>query len=275
MMSRICSPDHAEQRLKTGTISASMITVRLERVSVEFPIYDGNHRSLRHAFLKVTTGGRVAPGVGNRIVVQALQDVSFVLDEGDRVALIGHNGAGKTTLLRVLAGIYHPVSGTITSNGRIAPLFDVNLGMSPDATGWENIRIRALYLGMSTAEITQKIEEIAEFTELGQFLDMPLRTYSLGMQTRLAFAVSTAIEPEILLLDEGIGAGDASFIEKANRRLDDFVQRAGIMVLASHSMEINKRLCNKGIVMEHGRLQYFGPIDEAIAFYAGLIARGT
>ncbi len=201
------------------------------------------------------------------MTIQALTDVSFSLKEGDRVALIGHNGAGKTTLLRVLAGIYYPVSGTIVASGRIAPLFDVSLGMSPDSTGWENIRIRALYLGMSDAELARKIDEIAEFTELGPFLDMPLRTYSLGMQTRLAFAVSTAIEPEILLLDEGIGAGDAAFIEKANKRLDQFVDRAGIMVLASHSEALIERLCNKGIVMEHGRVRFIGSKDEAIAFY--------
>jgi ABC-2 type transport system ATP-binding protein/lipopolysaccharide transport system ATP-binding protein len=196
--------------------------------------------------------------------------VSFALKQGDRVALIGHNGAGKTTLLRVLAGIYRPVSGRIVSEGRIAPLFDISLGMNPDSTGWENIRIRALYLGMKTDEINRKIEAIAEFTELGQFLEMPLRTYSLGMQTRLAFAVSTAIDPEILLLDEGIGAGDAAFIEKATLRLDEFVERAGIMVLASHSMNLVERFCNKALVMEHGRVKFFGPAAEAMDFYGNL-----
>ncbi len=139
--------------------------------------------------------------------------------------------------------------------------------MSPDATGWENIRIRSLYLGMSDAELRKKIDEIAEFTELGAFLDMPLRTYSLGMQTRLAFAVSTSIDPEILLLDEGIGAGDAAFIEKANKRLDQFVERAGIMVLASHSEALVERLCNKGIVMEHGKVRFIGSKDEALQHY--------
>lgn len=245
-----------------------MTSVVLDNVSVSFPIYDGRHRSLRHAVMKATTGGRVAAGARNRVTIQALSEVSFALHEGDRVALIGHNGAGKTTLLRVLAGIYRPVTGTITTRGRIAPLFDVSLGMHPDATGWENIRIRALYLGMKSDEIARKLDDIAAFTELGPFLDMPLRTYSLGMHTRLAFAVSTAIEPEILLLDEGIGAGDAAFIEKANSRLDEFVRRAGVMVFASHASELVKRFCNKAIVMEHGKVQFFGPTDEALAFYA-------
>jgi len=214
----------------------------------------------------------VATGARNRVIVQALSEVSFSLGEGDRVALIGHNGAGKTTLLRVLAGIYRPVSGRVTTKGRIAPLFDVSLGMSPDSTGWENIRIRALYLGMKSDELAAKLDDIAAFTELGQFLDMPLRTYSLGMQTRLAFAVSTAIQPEILLLDEGIGAGDAAFIERANRRLDAFVARAGIMVLASHSPELVERLCSKALVMEHGQVRFFGPRAEAMDFYAGMAA---
>ncbi len=244
-----------------------MTSIVLENVSVSFPIYDGTHRSLRHALVKATTGGRIAAGGRNRVTIQALTDISFRLEKGDRIALIGHNGAGKTTLLRVLAGIYSPVVGSIRVDGRIAPLFDVSLGMSADATGYENIRIRALYLGMTREEIARKIDDIAAFTELGSFLDMPLRTYSLGMHTRLAFAVSTAIDPEILLLDEGIGAGDAAFIEKANARLADFVLRAGIMVLASHSLDLVNRFCNKAMVMENGKLLYFGPTEDAVAYY--------
>lgn len=244
-----------------------MPSIELSHVHVRFPVYDGGSRSLRRAMMDATTGGRIGSGSRNRMMVTALTDVSFKLVRGDRVALLGHNGAGKTTLLRVLAGIYEPLEGTIDINGRIAPLFDVSLGMSPDATGYENIRIRGLYLGMRDPEIDIKLDEIANFTELGSFLDMPLRTYSLGMHTRLAFAISTSIDPEILLLDEGIGAGDARFIEKANARLDAFVARAGIMVLATHSVDLVNRFCNKAIVMEHGRLLHFGERDEALAFY--------
>lgn len=249
-----------------------MTSIALNNVCVSFPIYDGSHRSFRHALMKATTGGKIGSSARSRVQIEALTDVSFSLEEGDRVALIGHNGAGKTTLLRVLAGIYQPVSGEIVVKGSVAPLFDVSLGMSPDATGFENIRLRALYLGMSTAEINAKIEEIAEFTELGPFLDMPLRTYSLGMHTRLAFAVSTSIEPEILLLDEGIGAGDASFVERANARLSAFIERAGIMVLASHSQDLVSRFCNKALVMEHGRSIFFGPVEDGLAFYHARIA---
>lgn len=249
-----------------------MPSIKLDNVCVSFPIYDGRHRSFGSAVMTATTGGHIGANARNRIEIEALTNVSFQLGEGDRVALMGHNGAGKTTLLRVLAGIYQPVRGAISVEGRIAPLFDVSLGMSPDATGYENIRIRGLYLGMTDREINRKMDEIAAFTELGDFLNMPLRTYSAGMHTRLAFAISTSIDPEILLLDEGIGAGDAAFLEKANDRLETFVRRAGIMVLASHSAELVKRFCNKALVMEHGHALFMGPTDAAQQYYEHLIA---
>jgi ABC-2 type transport system ATP-binding protein/lipopolysaccharide transport system ATP-binding protein len=252
-----------------------MASIGLENVFVSFPIYDLAHRSLRHRIMSASTGGRIGSGPGDRVCIEALSDVSFNLAHGDRVALIGHNGAGKTTLLRVLAGIYAPVQGRVLVEGRVAPLFDVGLGMDLDATGYENIRIRGLYLGMTKKEIEARIDEIAEFTELGSFLEMPLRTYSMGMHTRLAFAVSTSIEPEILLLDEGIGAGDNAFIEKANARLARFIERSGIMVLASHSLDLVNRFCNKAIVMEHGRKLFFGPTDEALEVYASTRAAAS
>lgn len=244
-----------------------MVRIALKNVSVGFPVYTGTHRSLRHIVMGATTGGRIGADASGRVYVEALSDITCILEKGDRVALIGHNGAGKTTLLRVLAGIYEPVAGTAQIEGKIAPLFDVNLGLSPDSTGYENIRIRALYLGMSEAELAKKIDDIATFTELGGFLDMPLRTYSMGMHARLAFAISTAIDPEILLIDEGIGAGDAAFIEKANARLEAFIARSGILVLSSHSMDLVKRLCNKAVVMEKGRISFMGSVPEALEFY--------
>src|SRR5262249_11458187 len=152
------------------------------------------------------------------VIVQALDNVSIGIEHGARLGIVGPNGAGKTTLLRVLAGIYEPTAGSASIEGRVVPLFDVALGMDPESTGFENIKLRGLFLGMTPQQIRARTEEIAEFTELGSFLDMPLRTYSAGMQARLAFAVSTCIEPEILLLDEGIGTGDAAFIEKAKKR---------------------------------------------------------
>jgi ABC-type polysaccharide/polyol phosphate transport system ATPase subunit len=244
-------------------------SISVRNVDVSFPIYEGAKRSLRHTMIAVSTGGRIAPDSRQRIVVEALRDISFEATHGDRLALIGHNGAGKTTLLRTLAGIYEPISGKVTTHGRIAPLFDISLGMDLDATGYENIRIRGLYLGMTEAEIAAQTDEIADFTELGEFLNMPARTYSLGMRTRLAFSVSTSVTPEILLLDEGISTGDARFVEKADARLHAFIERTGILVLASHSMELMKHFCNKAIVLEHGKIRFAGDVDEAIFNYIG------
>lgn len=244
-----------------------MASITLQEVSVMFPIYDGVSRSLKNRIVTASTGGRISAISGQPTVVNALDRVSFKIEHGDRVALVGHNGAGKTTLLRVLAGIYIPVHGRVRRVGKVAPLFDTGFGMDPDATGYENIRLRSLYLGMSKAQLAERIEEIADFAELGSFLGMPLRTYSAGMQTRLAFAVSTSIDPEILLLDEQIGAGDAAFMVKASERLERLVQRSGILVLASHSHEAVLRFCTKVILLEHGRVKFFGPVDEALAIY--------
>jgi ABC-2 type transport system ATP-binding protein/lipopolysaccharide transport system ATP-binding protein len=240
--------------------------IELNQVSVAFPIYSAGSRSLKNAMLAATTGGRIG-SEAKHVVVQALDQVSFRLDDGDRVALIGHNGAGKTTLLRVLAGIYEPRIGFMRIEGRVTPMFDINLGIDPESTGYENIILRGLYMGLKKSEILARRDSVAEFTELGPFLDLPVRTYSAGMQARLAFAMATCIEPEILLLDEGIGAGDAEFLEKANERLDHFVRKAGILVLASHSIELVRKLCNKAILMEHGRIVFLGEVDEGLEIY--------
>ena len=243
-----------------------MPSVELNNVSVSFSIYTAGSRSLRNAMIAATTGGRIGSD-SKHIVVQALDQVSLRLEDGDRVALIGHNGAGKTTLLRVLAGIYEPLVGTVKVEGRVTPMFDLSLGIDPESTGYENIVLRGLYLGLSKAEILLRRDSVAEFTELGPFLNLPVRTYSAGMQARLAFSMATCIEPEILLLDEGIGAGDASFLEKANERLHHFVDKAGILVLASHSEQLVSRLCNKAILMEHGRMVWSGGVDEGLSVY--------
>jgi ABC-2 type transport system ATP-binding protein/lipopolysaccharide transport system ATP-binding protein len=244
-----------------------MAVIRLEQVSVTFPIFDANSRSLRTQVLAVSTGGRIGTDARHHVSIQALDGVSLTVEHGDRLALIGHNGAGKTTLLRVMAEIYEPTSGRVTVEGRAAPMFDLGVGMDPESTGMENIKFRGLYLGLSRAEIRAKTREIAEFTELGSFLDMPLRTYSAGMHARLAFAISTCSEPEILLLDETITAGDAAFLEKAKSRVQEFIARAGILVLASHSEGMIRDMCNKAILMEHGRIVAAGPVDETFKQY--------
>ena len=242
--------------------------IELDAVSVSFPIYSAGTRSLKKAVISATTGGRIGSDASH-VVVQALDSVSYRFDQGDRVALMGHNGAGKTTLLRVLAGIFEPSSGVIRTEGKVTPMFDVGLGIDDESTGFENIVLRGLYLGLTKAEVADRLDDIVEFTELGNFLSLPVRTYSLGMRARLAFAMATCIEPEILLLDEGIGAGDAEFIEKANVRLANFIQKTQILVLASHSVDLIRRLCNKAIVLEHGQIKWSGALEEGLAVYLG------
>jgi ABC-2 type transport system ATP-binding protein len=244
-----------------------MASIRLDRVSVSFPIYDGRSRSIKKRVLAAAGRGRIGTGEANHLVVRALDGVSFNIEHGDRVGLIGRNGAGKTTLLRVMAGIYEPPSGTVAVEGRVAPLFDIGMGMDPESSGYENILLRGLFLGLRKAEIRAKVDEIADFTELGEFLEMPLRTYSAGMFARLAFAISTSIDPEILLLDEGIGAGDEAFLEKAKHRLDALINRARILVLASHTEELLRKLCNRAILMENGKVVATGTTDEMLERY--------
>ena len=258
-----------------------MLSIIAKDIRVEFPIYDLRARSLKHTLglgrlakginrltsRNLNVGGQIGRGETGRIVIKALDGLTFEIHEGDRIGLLGHNGSGKTTLLRTLAGIYEPVSGLISIGGRAFPLFDLELGMDMDATGVENIWMRSKLLGLTTEQIEGALDDIAEFTELGEYLEMPIRTYSTGMMVRLAFAISTAITPEILILDEMIGAGDAAFLARAEARLKRFLAKAGILVIASHSMTILRQWCNKGMMLEHGRMIAFGPIEDVIARY--------
>ena len=223
-------------------------------VGVEFPIFNSSHRSLKKSILNVTTGGRVAQDTKNHVVVRALDDISLNIQPGDRVGLVGHNGSGKTTLLRVLSGVYAPVRGSLDVKGKIATLLDISLGMDGEATGYENIRVRGLLMGLSVAEIDALTDEIAEFTGLGDYLNMPMRTYSSGMTVRLGFAVSTSIQADIVLMDEWLSVGDAEFQEKASERLNHMVNQASILVLASHSMDLVEKTCNRIVRMEHGKI---------------------
>ena len=242
-----------------------MSSIRLDGVSLQFPLYGGSARSLRNRIVSSATGGRIGSDARSRICVEALRNIDVTIAHGERVALVGHNGAGKTTLLRVLAGIYVPQAGRVAVSGKIAPLFDIGLGMDGEASGYDNIRLRGLYLGLSRRQIESRIDEIADFTELGGFLDMPIRTYSAGMQTRLSFAICTSVDPDVLLLDEGILAGDAAFMAKAQARLAAFVARAGILVLASHSDSLLAGLCTRALRLEHGRLVADGPLGELLS----------
>lgn len=244
-----------------------MASIDARNVSVVFPLYGGGSRSLKKTLANLGSGGRISEDASHRVIVHALRDVSFTVEHGDRVGLIGPNGAGKSTLLRVLAGIYEPTAGSVRCDGQVVPLFNPALGMEPEATGHQNIRLRGLLLGLRPQEIEIKRSEIAAFTELGDYLDMPVRTYSTGMNLRLAFAISTCFVPEILLLDEWIGAGDAHFVEKAERRMHEVIGQSSIVVLASHSNDLIRRFCNKALYIEAGRVKAEGPVDDVLAAY--------
>ncbi len=243
-----------------------MTAIYVRDVSVDIPVYDVGASSLRSAMLTRTVGGRFAKA-GSHVIVNALKNVSFEAHDGDRVALVGNNGSGKSTLLRVLSDVYPPTRGEVRVEGRVSPMFDAMLGMSMDATGIENIRICGRIWGLTAAETENSIADITEFTELGDYLDVPVRTYSTGMMLRLAFAIATARNPEILLLDEIIGVGDAAFFGKAFNRLKSVVQRSRILFVASHADAILKLLCNKALWLQQGSLIEFGDIDDVIASY--------
>ncbi|WP_321783600.1 ABC transporter ATP-binding protein [Paraburkholderia sp. J94] len=244
-----------------------MAYIELKGATLDLPIYDVQGRSLKKQVMRLGRRNTIAEDNDGVIVVRALDNVDLRFDKGDRVGLIGRNGAGKSTLLRIMSGIYTPTHGSVTSDGKIVPLLDISLGMDENSTGMQNIRLRGLLLGMSDAEIRAKQQSIADFCELGDYLDLPLRTYSSGMRVRLAFAVSTAIDAQILLLDEVMGVGDASFMHKAKDRLEDLHSRAEIVVLAMHSNAEIRNVCNKALWMERGRVRAFGPVEEVVSAY--------
>lgn len=246
-----------------------MALIQLHNVTFDIPVIDAS-RSFRSAIISRYTGGRITRGDRKRRVqVRALENVSLVLRDGDRLGLIGHNGCGKSTLLKVMAGIYTPSMGVAWAEGLVTPLFNPNLGIDYEDTGYQNMLNMAMFIGMSREDLARKMPEIVEVCELGDFLDLPMRTYSAGMQVRLAFAVLTSLEPEILLLDEGIGAADARFSERADARMAALCDRLQILVLATHAEALIRRLCNKALLLEHGRVAAFGNVEEVLDVYAG------
>lgn len=243
-----------------------MSLIEARDLHLDYPLVGIGNRSIKTRILGAATGGLIS--VGEVIpVVKALQGICLSLKEGDRLGLVGHNGAGKSTLLKVLAGIYQPTEGFVTRKGRIVSTLNLSLGMEPEATGFENIIIRGLLLGMKRTEIFQKLDEIAAFTELGEYLNLPVRIYSSGMATRLAFATVTAMDSDILLMDEVIGTSDAAFMDKAEMRLNEFMNRSKIIVLASHSDSVIQRFCNKALLLEHGRIVSSGGVGEVLSAY--------
>lgn len=242
-------------------------SLHLRNVSVEFPIYSGGSRSLKKILFNKSTIGNLARDARDRVSVLALSDISLDIHDGDRLAIIGANGAGKSTLLKVLAGIFAPTGGRMHALGRVSALLTASVGLNPDATGRENIVTRGMYLDVPPREMRARVDEIAEFSELGYYIDMPVRTYSSGMMVRLCFAVATSVAPEILLMDEWLAAGDAGFLSKARRRMEAFVSGTSILVLASHSIPLLEEWCNRAILLDHGRIVAAGAVDEVAAIY--------
>jgi ABC-type polysaccharide/polyol phosphate transport system ATPase subunit len=245
-----------------------MPAVVLDDVYVEFPVY-GAQRSLRRTLFARAAGGLIQEDAdhGGRLVVKALNGVSLRLDQGDRLGLIGCNGAGKSTLLKVIAGVYQPRSGRVQTSGSITPCFDLLPGLDPEDTGYENVVTAGLLLGMGRGEIESKIPDIEEFSELGDYLALPVRTYSTGMIVRLGFSLATSVDPGILLIDEGIAAGDARFAERSAQRLRSFIDRSSILVFASHSEELIRAWCNRAALLEAGRIVHLGALDEVFSAY--------
>lgn len=243
--------------------------VELKDACVHFAIFEPGARSLRKKIMQVATGGHLSMANTGHILVQALTNVTFRFGAGERVAIVGHNGAGKSTLLSVLARIYKPASGSADIRGKVTSLMNITLGTDTDSSGRENIFLRGAFLGIPRKVLLEKIEEIIDFTDLGDFIDLPLRTYSTGMNMRLAFAVATLLRPEILLMDEWLSVGDEAFRKKAEHRVEEMLETTKLLVIATHSKDLVMRRCTRVIWLEHGHVKMDGPPAEVVPLYFG------
>jgi lipopolysaccharide transport system ATP-binding protein len=240
-----------------------MARIELEKVGLTFRVRPHGRVTFKEFLVR-----RMFRGSGNSgMKIRALQDINLELRDGDRLGIIGHNGAGKSTLLKLLAGVYPPSRGSRWVDGRISSLFEISLGFEMEADGWENIAYRGYLQGETPRSVRAKMKSIADFSELGSFLDMPVRYYSAGMLVRLAFSIATAIEPEILLIDEVLAVGDLAFQDKARQRMQDMMAKARVMVVVSHDLRALSRLCNRAIWLDHGRIKQMGPVEEAVDAY--------
>jgi lipopolysaccharide transport system ATP-binding protein len=246
-----------------------MAHLKLKQASVVLPIFNSSSRSITNSILSAATGGLLTADKGGHVSIEALKNIDLEIVSGDRIGIVGHNGSGKSTLLRLLSGIYEPSAGEIERSGSISSLVDINLGINQESSGRENIFLRGKLMGLSHREITQKLEEIIEFSELGGYIDLPVRVYSSGMVLRLAFTVATSIGADILIMDEWLSMGDGSFAKRASGRLQKLVDESEILIVASHSRGLIQRSCNKVVWLEHGTIKKIGPVDEMVAEYFG------
>ena len=246
-----------------------MAEIKLDNVSVEFPIFNSSSRSLTNSLVSAATGGRISADKSGHVTVKALSDINLEIKSGDRLGIVGHNGSGKSTLLRVLSGIYEPTSGQISREGKIASLIDIGLGINPENTGKENIYLRGQLMGLSNKEIAKKFDEIIEFAELGDFIQLPVRTYSSGMLLRLAFAVSTSITADVLIMDEWLSVGDGEFAQRAEQRLQKLVDKSDILIIASHSKKLIEKASKSMLWLEHGNIHVQGKTEELASQYFG------
>lgn len=261
-----------------------MTKIEASNVCVDLPIYGQSSRSLRHSIMSMFNpnkimaqpspaktdtgaGGEITYGLNGSITIKAIEDFSIQLGDGDRIGLIGPNGSGKSTLLLTLAGVYEPSAGELHVEGIPTGLFSLDQGMDEDLSGRDNLALRGQFLGLTSEEIEVAIEDVEKFSELGEFIDLPIRTYSRGMRLRLAFGISTHRPSDILLIDELIGVGDTRFRVSAQERLENLIAHTGILIVANHSHEILKRWCNRGVFLYKGRMHYFGDLDEAFDAY--------
>lgn len=245
-----------------------MPRIELNDVTLSFALRKTSNVTLKEYILR----GLFLDSINPKVPVRALAGVNLLATEGDRIGVIGHNGAGKSTLLKLIAGVYPPTSGTRSVIGKVCSLFDIALGFEMEANGWDNIRYRSYLQGETPKTVAKKVPEIAEFSELGDFLNIPVRYYSAGMMVRLAFSIATAVEPEVLLVDEVLSAGDLAFHAKAYERMRQIMSRSRLMVMVSHDLNSVEKLCNRAIWMQHGTVLADGHPDEVVAAYKRSVA---
>lgn len=242
-----------------------MSHINLVNTCVTFSIYNAKTRSVRGQLFKAI-GGKLNV-IDSTVSVKALDNINLTINKGERVGLIGHNGAGKSTMLKLLSRVYEPTSGEIYINGYVSSLTDITMGMDAESTGYKNIIMRCILMGMTYKQAAKKVQDIIDFSELGEYIDLPVRTYSTGMYMRLAFTIATSVSPDILIMDEMIGTGDAAFIEKARERSLKMIEKTKIMVISSHDMHIMKEICTRGIWLEKGKIIMDGEINQVIEAY--------